>query len=61
MYAEHVHDAIDAGLKADDIIPNTDGLATVGPFKIITDGSLGTRTACCHTAYPSPPARERLR
>lgn len=56
MYAQHVHDAIDAGWKTNDVVPGSKGLATVGPFKIITDGSLGTRTACCHTPYPSPPA-----
>lgn len=28
------------------------GLVHVGPLKIITDGSLGTRTAFCHDPYP---------
>ncbi|WP_250447592.1 amidohydrolase, partial [Actinotalea sp. C106] len=29
-----------------------DGLVTVGPFKVVTDGSLNTRTAFCHDPYP---------
>ncbi len=29
-----------------------DGSATVGPVKVITDGSLGTRTAACSQPYP---------
>ncbi|KAK9895610.1 amidohydrolase 3, partial [Cystobasidium minutum MCA 4210] len=56
MYEQHVNDAISAGLKSGDAIPEGEGLLTVGPYKIIPDGSLGTRTACCHHAYPSPPA-----
>jgi predicted amidohydrolase YtcJ len=28
------------------------GLVTQGPLKVITDGSLNTRTAYCHDAYP---------
>lgn len=60
MYREHIQSAIDAGYKTGDVIAHTDGLVTVGPFKIISDGSLGTRTACCHQAYPSPPAGQRL-
>ena len=28
------------------------GLLEVGPFKLLTDGSLNTRTALCHEAYP---------
>lgn len=58
MYPEHIHQAILDGHKSDDVVEGTDGLISVGPFKIISDGSLGTRTACCHSAYPSPPARE---
>lgn len=56
MYEQHVNDAISAGLKSGDSIPDGEDLLTVGPYKIIPDGSLGTRTACCHHAYPSPPA-----
>ncbi|MFF7292439.1 amidohydrolase [Microbacterium sp. NPDC008134] len=31
------------------------GLVRVGPLKIISDGSLGTRTAACTHAYPGDP------
>ena len=31
------------------------GLIHVGPLKIISDGSLGTRTAACSHAYPGDP------
>lgn len=33
------------------------GLARVGPLKVITDGSLGTRTAYCHRPYPGTTDR----
>jgi len=44
--------AIDAGRRTGHEIPGTGGLATVGPMKVIVDGSLGTRTAYCHDPYP---------
>ncbi len=33
----------------------TSDLVRVGPLKVITDGSLGTRTAACSHAYPGDP------
>lgn len=36
------------------------GLARVGPLKVITDGSLGTRTAYCHAHYPGTTGRGTL-
>ena len=30
----------------------TGGLLTMGPLKVVTDGSLNTRTACCDDPYP---------
>lgn len=44
--------AIAAGMRTGDVVPGTAGLATVGPLKVIVDGSLGTRTAYCHDPYP---------
>ncbi|MBX9247141.1 amidohydrolase family protein [Actinotalea ferrariae] len=32
--------------------PGTASLVTMGPLKVITDGSLNTRTAYCHDPYP---------
>ena len=36
------------------------GLVRVGPLKIITDGSLGTRTAACSHPYPGDPHNRGL-
>ncbi|AQA20604.1 amidohydrolase family protein [Rhodococcus sp. MTM3W5.2] len=44
--------AITDGVGTGDAVPGTRGLATVGPMKVIVDGSLGTRTAYCHAPYP---------
>ena len=43
--------AIDEGLRTGDALVGTGGLVQVGPLKLITDGSLGTRTAACTHAY----------
>lgn len=59
VYAEHLERAIDAGLVTGGVLAGTDGLVQVGPFKVITDGSLNTRTACCDAPYPgSTPAAD---
>ncbi|GAA5913723.1 hypothetical protein JCM6882_002326 [Rhodosporidiobolus microsporus] len=55
MYEAHLPDALERGWKTGDVLPETKGLVEVGPFKVITDGSLGSRTACCHHAYPGEP------
>lgn len=52
IYGDHLARAADLGLRTGDAIPETGGLLTVGPFKVITDGSLNTRTAFCFDAYP---------
>jgi len=44
--------AISEGRRSGDEVPGTDGLVTVGPCKVLMDGSLNTRTALCHDAYP---------
>ncbi|GAA4476879.1 amidohydrolase family protein [Rhodococcus olei] len=44
--------ALADGVRTGDVLPGTEGLATVGPLKVIVDGSLGTRTAYCHDPYP---------
>ncbi|GGF39737.1 amidohydrolase [Subtercola lobariae] len=51
IYSEHLESSIEAGLRTGEVIPDTAGLLTVGPFKIITDGSLNTRTAYCFDEY----------
>jgi predicted amidohydrolase YtcJ len=40
------------GLRSGASIPGTDGLATVGWFKLFTDGALNSRTAWCADPYP---------
>ncbi|GAA5827294.1 hypothetical protein JCM11251_001209 [Rhodosporidiobolus azoricus] len=55
MYEAHLPSALEAGWKTGHIVQDTQGLVEVGPFKVITDGSLGSRTACCHHAYPGEP------
>lgn len=50
VYPDHLDDVIASGLRTD--APLTpDGLVTLGPLKIISDGSLNTRTAYCHAPY----------
>ncbi|MEP6798396.1 MAG: amidohydrolase family protein [Lapillicoccus sp.] len=51
VYAEGLDGIFAAGLRTGDVLDGTDGLATMGPFKIISDGSLGTRTAHTHEPY----------
>lgn len=43
--------AMATGLKTGDPMPGCDGLVTMGPLKIISDGSLNTRTAWCCSPY----------
>lgn len=52
IYTEHLARAIDLGLATGDIVPGTHGLLSVGPYKVLTDGSLNTRTAYCFDEYP---------
>ncbi|MGN7189992.1 amidohydrolase [Curtobacterium sp. MCBA15_004] len=45
VYPAELDDLLARGLRTGDVVPGTRGLLTMGPFKVITDGSLGTRTA----------------
>lgn len=61
VYRAGLERAIAAGLRTGDLVEEPDapvggrGLVRMGPLKIITDGSLGTRTAACSHAYPDRP------
>lgn len=56
IYPNDLERAIAAGLRTGDPLPaSPDGLVRVGPFKVITDGSLGTRTAACSHPYGDDP------
>lgn len=49
IYTEHLERAIALGLRTGAIVND---LVTVGMYKVLTDGSLNTRTAFCHDEYP---------
>jgi len=51
IYADGLDRAAALGLRTGATIDHTGGLLTVGPFKVISDGSLNTRTALCEHPY----------
>ena len=51
VYTEHLDAVIEAGLRTGDGI-GEGGLLRIGPWKVLTDGSLNTRTAYCAHDYP---------
>jgi predicted amidohydrolase YtcJ len=52
VIAKHLLEtAIARGQRTGAVVPDTDGLVTVGPYKLFVDGSLNTRTAYCHDPY----------
>jgi len=54
VYPALLERAIAEGLETGDALDPA-GLVRMGPFKVITDGSLGTRTAACSHSYPGDP------
>jgi predicted amidohydrolase YtcJ len=58
IYPQHLDRAIDEGLRTGDVLDGTDGLVRVGGAKMITDGSLNTRTAWCFDPYPGLEGHE---
>lgn len=52
VYLADLGRAIAAGLRTGDPLVGGGGLVHMGAFKLITDGSLGTRTAACSHPYP---------
>ncbi|MFC4632055.1 amidohydrolase [Promicromonospora alba] len=52
VWTPWLDDVLAAGLRTGDVLPGSGGLLEQGPFKVVTDGSLNTRTAYCHDAYP---------
>ena len=51
VWSECVDMVIEQGMRTGDVVDDTSGLLTVGPLKVITDGSLNTRTGYCHDPY----------
>lgn len=49
VYSQHLDRAVALGLRTGQKV---DSLLSVGRFKVLTDGSLNTRTAWCADAYP---------
>jgi hypothetical protein len=58
IYTENLDRAVGLGLRSGAVIDGTDGLLTVGPYKVISDGSLNTRTAYCFEEYPGLEGRD---
>lgn len=54
IYPAQLERALAGGLATGDAL-DPDGLVRVGSLKVITDGSLGTRTAACSHSYPGDP------
>jgi predicted amidohydrolase YtcJ len=52
VWPEWLDGAIAVGAATGGVLPGTAGRVHVGPFKIVADGSLNTRTAWCFDAYP---------
>jgi len=50
-YADGLDAVIGAGLRTGDTLPGSPDTITMGPLKIISDGSLNTRTAWCCEEY----------
>lgn len=59
-YAVGLPDVIAAGFRSGQVLDAT-GLVTMGPLKIISDGSLNTRTAFCHDPYVGDDVLEHPR
>ncbi|HIZ37911.1 MAG TPA: amidohydrolase family protein [Candidatus Ruania gallistercoris] len=51
VWADRMDEAIGAGLRTGDALPGGAGLVTMGRLKVISDGSLNTRTAWCHDPF----------
>ncbi len=51
---------IEEARRTGDIVDGTGGLVSVGPCKVLIDGSLNTRTAYCHHTYPGSDTRGLL-
>lgn len=51
VYPSRLEEIISLGWRTGTQLPGTDGLVTQGPLKIISDGSLNTRTAWCCEPY----------
>jgi predicted amidohydrolase YtcJ len=53
-YADGLDEVLGAGLRTGDPLPGCGDRARMGPLKIISDGSLNTKTAWCCEPYAGP-------
>ncbi len=53
VYPQDLERAVAEGLRTGLEVAGSDGLLTVGPLKVLIDGSLNTRTAYCVDPYPN--------
>jgi len=53
VYPQDLDRAVAEGLRTGLEVAGSDGLLTVGPLKVLIDGSLNTRTAYCVDPYPN--------
>jgi len=51
-WPDYLDQAVALEQATGDVVSRTGGLLTMGPLKVVSDGSLNTRTAYCHQAYP---------
>lgn len=61
IYPRELERALRDGLRTGEAVEGTAGLLTVGPFKLVLDGSLGTRTAWVEDAYDADGTDHGLR
>jgi predicted amidohydrolase YtcJ len=60
-YPDRLEEVLAAGLRSGQGLPGGEGLLAMGPLKIISDGSLNTRTAYCHEPYADAESLEFAR
>lgn len=51
-YPQHLDEVVASGVRGGTPLAGGNPLVLAGPLKVITDGSLNTRTACCLEPYP---------
>lgn len=52
VYPEHFALSVARRERTGTVVPDTEGLVTVGSLKLFADGALNSRTALCHEPYP---------
>ena len=61
VYPDGLDDLLAAGVRTGDPLTDDGDLLAMGPFKLISDGSLNTRTARCCDPYPDADGRHLTR